>query len=97
MAGSTKLKVPYVIKPIDTYRITNSIDSPVTTLVNALLDNDAALILPVAYAFLVSRRDVLTAEQHPLQGGLYITGVQSSGKTALARRIFGYTERIAPR
>ena len=94
VAGSTKLKVPYVIKPIDTYRITNSIDSPVTTLVNALLENDAALVLPVSYALLVSRRDVLTAEQHPLQGGLYITGVQSSGKTTLARRVFGYTERI---
>ena len=80
--------------PTDTYRITNSIDRPVPTLVRALLENDAALVLPVAYALLVSRRDVLTAEQHPLQGGLYITGVQSSGKTTLARRVFGYTERI---
>ena len=90
VAGSTKLEVPYMIKPTDTYRITNSIDRPV----RALLENDAALVLPVAYALLVSRRDVLTAEQHPLQGGLYITGVQSSGKTTLARRVFGYTERI---
>ena len=94
IAGSTKLKVPYMIKPTNTYRITNSIDRPVPTLVRTLLENDAALILPVAYAFLVSRRDVLTAEQHPLQGGLYITGIQSSGKTTLARRVFGYTERI---
>lgn len=94
VAGSTKLEVPYMIKPTNTYRITNSIDRPVPTLVRTLLENDAALILPVAYAFLVSRRDVLTAEQHPLQGGLYITGVQSSGKTTLARRVFGYTERI---
>lgn len=83
-----------MIKPTDTYRITNSIDRPVPTLVRALLENDAALVLPVAYALLVSRRDVLTAEQHPLQGGLYIAGVQSSGKTTLARRVFGYTERI---
>ena len=94
VAGSTKLEVPYMIKPTDTYRITNSIDRPVPTLVRALLENDAALVLPVAYALLVSRRDVLTAEQHPLQGGLYIAGVQSSGKTTLARRVFGYTERI---
>lgn len=94
VAGSTKFEVPYMIKPTNTYRITNSIDRPVPTLVRTLLENDAALILPVAYAFLVSRRDVLTAEQHPLQGGLYITGVQSSGKTTLARRVFGYTERI---
>ena len=94
VAGSTKLEVPYMIKPNDSYRITNSIDRPVPTLVRTLLENDAALILPVAYAFLVSRRDVLTAEQHPLQGGLYITGIQSSGKTTLARRVFGYTERI---
>ena len=94
VAGSTKLEVPYMIKPTNTYRITNSIDRPVPTLVRTLLENDAALILPVAYAFLVSRRDVLTAEQHPLQGGLYITGIQSSGKTTLARRVFGYTERI---
>ena len=94
VAGSTELEVPYMIKPTNTYRITNSIDRPVPTLVRTLLENDAALILPVAYAFLVSRRDVLTAEQHPLQGGLYITGVQSSGKTTLARRVFGYTERI---
>ena len=94
VAGSTKLEVPYMIKPTDTYRITNSIDRPVPTLVRALLENDAALVLPVAYAFLVSRRDVLTAEQHPLQGGLYIASVQSSGKTTLARRVFGYTERI---
>ena len=94
VAGSTKLEVPYMIKPTNTYRITNSIDRPVPTLVRALLENDAALVLPVAYALLVSRRDVLTAEQHPLQGGLYITGVQSSGKTTLARRVFGYTERI---
>lgn len=94
VAGSADLKIPCVIKPADTYRITNSIDRPVPTLVRALLENDAALVLPVAYALLVSRRDVLTAEQHPLQGGLYITGVQSSGKTTLARRIFGYTERI---
>ena len=93
VAGSADLKIPCAIKPTDTYRITNSIDRPVPTLVRALLENDAALILPVAYAFLVSRRDVLTAE-HPLQGGLYITGVQSSGKTTLARRVFGYTERI---
>ena len=81
VAGSTKLEVPYMIKPTDTYRITNSIDRPVPTLVRALLENDAALVLPVAYALLVSRRDVLTAEQHPLQGGLYIAGVQSSGKS----------------
>lgn len=94
IAGSSELKIPCVIKPTDTYRITNSIDRPVPTLVRALLENDAALVLPVAYALLVSRRDVLTAEQHPLQGGLYITGVQSSGKTTLARRVFGYTERI---
>lgn len=94
VAGSTKLEVPYMIKPNDSYHITNSIDRPVPTLVRTLLENDAALILPVAYAFLVSRRDVLTAEQHPLQGGLYITGVQSSGKTTLAHRVFGYTERI---
>ena len=94
VAGSADLKIPCVIKPTDTYRITNSIDRPVPTLVRALLENDAALVLPVAYALLVSRRDVLTAEQHPLQGGLYITGVQSSGKTTLARRVFGYTERI---
>lgn len=94
VAGSTKLEVPYMIKPTNTYRITNSIDRPVPTLVRALLENDAALVLPVAYALLVSRRDVLTAEQHPLQGGLYIAGVQSSGKTTLARRVFGYTERI---
>ena len=94
VAGSSEFKVPYVIKPNDSYRITNSIDRPVPTLVRTLLENDAALILPVAYASLVSRRDVLTAEQHPLQGGLYITGVQSSGKTTLARRVFGYTERI---
>ena len=94
VAGSTKLEVPYMIKPTNTYRITNSIDRPVPTLVRTLLENDAALILPVTYAFLVSRRDVLTAEQYPLQGGLYITGVQSSGKTTLARRVFGYTERI---
>lgn len=94
VAGSTKLEVPYMNKPTNTYRITNSIDRPVPTLVRALLENDAALVLPVAYALLVSRRDVLTAEQHPLQGGLYITGVQSSGKTTLARRVFGYTERI---
>ena len=87
VAGSTKLEVPYMIKPTNTYRITNSIDRPVPTLVRTLLENDAALILPVTYAFLVSRRDVLTAEQHPLQGGLYITGVQSSGKTTLARRV----------
>lgn len=94
VAGSVDLKIPCVIKPTDTYRITTSIDRPVPTLVRALLENDAALVLPVAYALLVSRRDVLTAEQHPLQGGLYITGVQSSGKTTLARRVFGYTERI---
>ena len=94
VAGSSELKIPYVIKPTDTYRITNSIDRPVPTLVRALLENDAALVFPVSYAFLVSRRDVLMAEQHPLQGGLYITGVQSSGKTTLARRVFGYTERI---
>ena len=94
VAGSTECKVPYMIKPNDTYRITNSIDRPVPTLVRALLENDATLVLPVAYALLVSRRDVLTAEQHPLQGGLYITGVQSSGKTTLARRVLGYTERI---
>lgn len=75
VAGSTKLEVPYMIKPTNTYRITNSIDRPVPTLVRTLLENDAALVLPVAYALLVSRRDVLTAEQHPLQGGLYITGV----------------------
>lgn len=61
VAGSTKLEVPYMIKPTDTYRITNSIDRPVPTLVRALLENDAALVLPVAYALLVSRRDVLTA------------------------------------
>ena len=83
-----------LIKPNSNYQIVNRIENPVQTLVNALLGNDAALVLPVAYALLVSRRDVLTAEQHPLQGGLYITGVQSSGKTTLARRIFGYTERI---
>ena len=29
VAGSTKLEVPYMIKPNDTYRITNSIDRPV--------------------------------------------------------------------
>lgn len=94
IAGSTELEVPYMIKPNSNYQIVNRIENPMQTLVNALLENDAALILPVAYAFLVSRRDVLTAEQHPLQGGLYITGVQSSGKTTLARRVFGYTERI---
>ena len=94
VAGSSEFKVPYVIKPNSNYQIVNRIENPVQTLVNALLGNDAALVLPVAYALLVSRRDVLTAEQHPLQGGLYITGVQSSGKTTLARRIFGYTERI---
>ena len=32
VAGSTKLEVPYMIKPNDTYRITNSIDRPVPTL-----------------------------------------------------------------
>ena len=94
VAGSSEFKVPYVIKPNSNYQIVNRIENPVQTLVNALLGNDAALVLPVAYALLVSRRDVLTAEQHPLQGGLYITGVQSSGKTTLARRVFGYTERI---
>ena len=94
IAGSTKLKVPYMIKPNDSYHIAKHAENPMQTLVNALLGNDAALVLPVTYAFLVSRRDVLTAEQHPLQGGLYITGVQSSGKTTLARRVFGYTERI---
>lgn len=94
VAGSSEFKVPYVIKPNSNYQIVNRIENPMQTLVNALLANDAALILPVTYAFLVSRRDVLTAEQHPLQGGLYITGVQSSGKTTLARRVFGYTERI---
>lgn len=94
VAGSSEFKVPYVSKPNSNYQIVNRIENPMQTLVNALLANDAALILPVTYAFLVSRRDVLTAEQHPLQGGLYITGVQSSGKTTLARRVFGYTERI---
>ena len=94
IAGSTKLKVPYMIKPNDSYHIAKHAENPMQTLVNALLGNDAALVLPVTYAFLVSRRDVLTAEQHPLQGGLYITGIQSSGKTTLARRVFGYTERI---
>ena len=94
VAGSSEFKVPYVIKPNSNYQIVNRIENPVQTLVNALLGNDAALVLPVAYALLVSRRDVLTAEQHPLQGGLYITGIQSSGKTTLARRVFGYTERI---
>ncbi len=94
VAGSTKLKVPYVIKRNRDYQITTRIEYPMQTLVNALLENDPALVFPVSYAFLVSRRDVLTAEQHPLQGGLYITGVQSSGKTTLARRVFGYTERI---
>lgn len=94
VAGSSEFKVPYVIKPNSNYQIVNRIENPMQTLVNALSANDAALILPVTYAFLVSRRDVLTAEQHPLQGGLYITGVQSSGKTTLARRVFGYTERI---
>lgn len=94
VAGSTKLEVPYMIKPNDSYHIAKHTENPIQTLVNALQENDAALVQSVAYALLVSRRDVLTAEQHPLQGGLYITGVQSSGKTTLARRVFGYTERI---
>ena len=94
VAGSTKLEVPYMIRPNDSYHIAKHTENPIQTLVNALQENDAALVQSVVYALLVSRRDVLTAEQHPLQGGLYITGVQSSGKTTLARRIFGYTERI---
>ncbi|WP_270580432.1 hypothetical protein [Butyricicoccus sp. OF27-2pH9A] len=94
VAGSTKLKIPYMIKPKDSYQIVNHIENSIQVLVNALLENDAALVQSVSYALLVSRRDVLTVEQHPLQGGLYITGVQSSGKTTLARRVFGYTERI---
>ena len=118
VAGSSEFKVPYVIKPNSNYQIVNRIENPVQTLVNALLGNDAALVLPVAYALLVSRRDVLSGDTalsfcqdahvaaqartagrgaHDgtgLDEGLYITGVQSSGKTTLARRIFGYTERI---
>lgn len=94
VAGSTKLEVPYMIRPNDSYHIAKHTENPIQTLVNALQENDAALVQSVVYALLVSRRDVLTAEQHPLQGGLYITGVQSSGKTTLARRVFGYTERI---
>ena len=94
VAGSTKLEVPYMIRPNDSYHIAKRTENPIETLVNALQENDAALMQSVVYALLVSRRDVLTAEQHPLQGGLYITGVQSSGKTTLARRVFGYTERI---
>lgn len=83
-----------MIRPNDSYHIAKRTENPIETLVNALQENDAALMQSVVYALLVSRRDVLTAEQHPLQGGLYITGVQSSGKTTLARRVFGYTERI---
>ena len=94
VAGSTKLEVPYMIRPNDSYHIAKRTENPIETLVNALQENDAALMQSVVYALLVSRRDVLTAEQHPLQGGLYITGVQSSGKTTLARRVFGYTEHI---
>ena len=94
VAGSTKLEVPYMIRPNDNYHIAKHTENPIQTLVNALQENDAALVQSVVYALLVSRRDVLTAEQHPLQGGLYIAGVQSSGKTTLARRVFGYTERI---
>ena len=94
VAGSTKLEVPYMIRPNDSYHIAKHTENPIQTLVNALQENDAALVQSVVYALLVSRRDVLTAEQHPLQGGLYIAGVQSSGKTTLARRVFGYTERI---
>ena len=94
VAGSTKLEVPYMIRPNDSYHIAKHTENPIQTLINALQENDAALVQSVVYALLVSRRDVLTAEQHPLQGGLYITGVQSSGKTTLARRVFGDTERI---
>ena len=94
VAGSTKLEVPYMIRPNNSYHIAKHTENPIPTLVNALQENDAALVQSVIYALLVSRRDVLTAEQHPLQGGLYITGVQPSGKTTLARRVFGYTERI---
>ncbi len=72
-----------MIKPNDSYQIVNHMENPIQVLVNALLENDAALVQSVSYALLVSRRDVLTAEQHPLQGGLYITGVQSSGRRRL--------------
>lgn len=52
VAGSSEFKVPYVIKPNSNYQIVNRIENPVQTLVNALLGNDAALVLPVAYALL---------------------------------------------
>ncbi len=94
IAGSSEINFSYMIAPNEQYRIATGTENPLPVLVNAFLENNAALVLPIIYALVVSRRDVLTAEQCPLQGGLYITGVQSSGKTTLARRVFSYTERI---
>lgn len=93
IAGNSEIDFPYLIAPNKQYRIATGTENPLSVLVNALLENNAALVLPVIYALVVSRRDVLTVEQCPLQGGLYITGVQSSGKTTLARRVFGYAQR----
>ena len=65
-------------------------NSPIETMVNAILENDCCVTLPLAFAMLVSRRDVVSEMGYPLHGGLYITAPQGAGKTTLARQMLGY-------
>lgn len=89
VAGNNQKNIPFYTRNSSSVIIEDK-NSPIKTMVNAILENDCCVTLPLAFAMLVSRRDVVSDMGYPLRGGLYITAPQGAGKTTLARQMLGY-------
>ena len=90
IAGNKPKNIPFYIKNSASAILLENNNSPIETMVNAILQNDCCITLPLAFAMLVSRRDIVSDMGYPLRGGLYITAPQGAGKTTLARQMLGY-------
>ena len=90
IAGNKPKNIPFYIKNSASAILLENNNSPIETMVNAILQNDCCITLPLAFAMLVSRRDIVSDMGYPLRGGLYITATQGAGKTTLARQMLGY-------
>ena len=90
IAGNKPKNIPFYIKNSASVILLENNNSPIDTMVNAILQNDCCVTLPLTFAMVVSRRDIVSDMGYPLRGGLYITAPQGAGKTTLARQMLGY-------